>query len=1074
MLGVAPKLQDRVRPVQTFLVTSMLVMVLCDRCQRNEELISGDLQPSTAEFRGKLAKLTARSIPLRKVVNALRILVENHEPHWVMAPIKASCVEFGSPTPWMSSGVSKLLHMLLQTQRAATDVTIAQATWSRPPSQLLDFRSAIAISGSLVLDVAVAVHACVVGWQQELSYINALVQQAMVPVIEKEEVMPPRYIGTSLNVSDKRSMNQILTYFENQGREVDWNELTTKTFSTSVPSSFLSMDVDELQYHLEATRKDRKRQQWKDDVGAWREEWDWKGIAVEGDKEQEQQQEPQLQPPYHRAATVDSTSLRNRLNNINRCNLSRRPASQFPSGRSESRSGTSTPMGPGQSPVRLLVDTSAWDRTMSERHFEAGKSPSGSSPSPFSSSPLRPIVQLRKLNSPYASASSAAYENEVEDSSVDEGMGMGTGHFGRPSPLHPNKGSAMSLSLSSEAFHNLQLGLRTADLTSRTMKMNILGEFPLATSPLGRSTDTFDDNDNDNGVDRDVMPSVAKLINDTAYLRQKLSSEPHAQQPPHISKQTNTTTADRSHVILREDGTWRSTSEVKKPSIAHWSPSDPCIVTPYSRMPESSWVSPVPGRHQPCLIDLLNKNGSTGVLERVKILTSSKPPTADPNLPVEQISEAKMVRDQLAKMRSTLRESINVDKTTMTMRVRQKASSVIENIQSELGLLTDKERSRSPVRSVNEAEAAAMIQISVNRFVDNHLVSSPPRSPAGNGYGYGNANDNDNDNYDVSSSSPVRIHSRLNLSRTKRIKDDSLMFRAPTPCGIHNRNTLDLTHFIGLRSSEIPDAPSLHALNDYDCNNNDSDNINRNTMDNNNNGSSTPHTYPHKGGGGIDCLLLRDTMVSPPVFADIVKRFMQPPQLQVLLKLDISGNRLGRNGIAPLLQALRVNSHLVEISLANNGLGDAGLREFLEAVKEGGGVLDLSWNSIACDTKNQRDLLSSIINGLQELQVLSLAYNRLLDRGLGVVVGSCASIKSLKVLDMAYCFYTEKSVITLKPFLKSAKVDIVLLQGISLSRKSLEEIKACIQESGKRVLLEGHYGGIDLTLHFEGGTSQGL
>eukprot|EP01036_Dinobryon_divergens_P037304 gene37304-48773_t len=36
---------------------------------------------------------------------------------------------------------------------------------------------------------------------------------------------------------------------------------------------------------------------------------------------------------------------------------------------------------------------------------------------------------------------------------------------------------------------------------------------------------------------------------------------------------------------------------------------------------------------------------------------------------------------------------------------------------------------------------------------------------------------------------------------------------------------------------------------------------------------------------------------------------------------------------------------------------------------------------------------------------------------------------------MAYCFYTEKSVITLKPFLKSAKVDIVLLQGISLSRK---------------------------------------
>ena len=122
-----------------------------------------------------------------------------------------------------------------------------------------------------------------------------------------------------------------------------------------------------------------------------------------------------------------------------------------------------------------------------------------------------------------------------------------------------------------------------------------------------------------------------------------------------------------------------------------------------------------------------------------------------------------------------------------------------------------------------------------------------------------------------------------------------------------------------------------------------------------------------------------------------------------LLKLDMTGNSIGKTGASLLAKAFTDGCRLCHLSLAGNKLGDNVLSRVLEGMRDGGAsrtlakldlrdnnlvltssflaglsgfpdllVLDLSYNSINLETKLPRKPFLDTLGTLRNLQVFSL------------------------------------------------------------------------------------------------------
>lgn len=809
--GMFPRPQDKDRPVLGFLITSLLVMLTCERCLKNEELLSGDMQPSPTEFKTRLAKLLPRVVPVKRVLNAVRVLLERHEPHWCMAPLKATCVEYGTETPWSRSGIARLTRLLTLVERAGAEdgvgacgvfrtvPSLASSVWSELTEGIGGFASAIAACGSQSMDLAVAVYACVTAWETEFQHTNFNIQETVQDHLSRDNVSEVSYSGVRLSVAERKAIVRIRDFFDGKQMAPDWDEVRRcaieRKFLFTVPGSLLAKDSAELSYHLEESQKDVR-------VKSWRE--------------------------------VNENAVR-----------------------------------------------------VTSQH-------------------------LPSTETPFPNDSRRGSGADREDAS-------------------------------------------TAD--SSLFALEVAGE-------LGGASDAYLSDNPGLGLraeDADRLPTLSGCYTGDKYLRQSFTlqklgiilASPRDQLLPLPPVDTHESIS-KTRAMLRE---------------SHNSPAIPVVKYKYARAIPSSWASPLPGRHQPCIVDLLSKNHE--LLEKLQLLSPVAKPTMqspnDSDLAADSSSQPGV---------ETYTSSNSFDKAAV-----------------------DESALRSQSRQRRRRQGVA----------DSHDEMSP-----------------------------FSMHSPL-------------------------RSSVDLSQ---LRVQATTDA-------------------------NGGTGSGTRDLQ------SMNCILLRNSGLTREVLAGVVLKYAKPFQMKYLLKIDVSANRLGRTGIAPLVSAFKSFCQLSDLNVADNALGDAGVNELLVAIKTGDGaralrkldissnditlatddlyaldefnqirVLNLSYNRISTDTKTQRDMLYSLINTSTSLQILSLACNRLADKGATIALASCTTVASLLVLDLAHCFLTDAILGELKKFLQG-RAEVLVLHGIALNPKRTDELLEFSKGLGKSVLLDGHYSGMELALRFE-------
>ena len=133
LLGLQPGsvVHSTVLPMQGYIAVIIMVMAVCERCLRYNQLVStsddspGVMQPTTGELASRLCPihlaarqpLTGRKllvIPLKKALSILKCLLHTDEYRFNMCALKSACVEYNVSHPWKSSAsLSALLHCFL-------------------------------------------------------------------------------------------------------------------------------------------------------------------------------------------------------------------------------------------------------------------------------------------------------------------------------------------------------------------------------------------------------------------------------------------------------------------------------------------------------------------------------------------------------------------------------------------------------------------------------------------------------------------------------------------------------------------------------------------------------------------------------------------------------------------------------------------------------------------------------------------------------------------------------------------------------------------------------------------------
>lgn len=131
-----------------------------------------------------------------------------------------------------------------------------------------------------------------------------------------------------------------------------------------------------------------------------------------------------------------------------------------------------------------------------------------------------------------------------------------------------------------------------------------------------------------------------------------------------------------------------------------------------------------------------------------------------------------------------------------------------------------------------------------------------------------------------------------------------------------------------------------------------------------------------------------------------------------LIELNVNGMKLGDSGLQCLLQGIiQGGGHEImqslklqhnDITMATNAISFLG--HFLELKS-----LDLSHNMFTLDTHAQTKFFTEALEGLISLEVISLAYNKIQDKGFSLVLDLLVGQVPLRVLDVAGCFITNFS-----------------------------------------------------------------
>jgi hypothetical protein len=329
-------------------------------------------------------------------------------------------------------------------------------------------------------------------------------------------------------------------------------------------------------------------------------------------------------------------------------------------------------------------------------------------------------------------------------------------------------------------------------------------------------------------------------------------------------------------------------------------------------------------------------------------------------------------------------------------------------------------------------------------------------------------------------------------------EDMGLILRTMSPCGSRHRGHLDLGHFSRLRPSELPrlahTQPNTHRDTDPDP-------------------DPDPHTDPDADSDPsyLHSLTLADSLLTAPGLSRVLLSLAQsqpqgnkqPAIFQHLRRLDLSGNKVGDQGVRLLGDALSSGCPcLADVSVRGNGVSDAGAIELLQSILEGGGgpsllkldlggnqldlsaprlvellrllpglrVLDLSWNLITLPTFQHKALAKALLPACPALRVLSVSYNRMGDAGVCLLLTAAMQAPLLQLLDLAYCFCTDKAVDPLLALLaapqKQAGASLVLLHGVALPLSRAELVLRAAQEGGRRVVLEGHHTGVSINMKY--------
>jgi hypothetical protein len=100
--------------VWSSIATTIMTFANCDKCLRQGRIFDDYNAPSVNEVRAFFQKhKPVRSISLKKALRIISVMTVSHQPHWICAPLYASCVESGSPMFWTEQSMSRLINLIL-------------------------------------------------------------------------------------------------------------------------------------------------------------------------------------------------------------------------------------------------------------------------------------------------------------------------------------------------------------------------------------------------------------------------------------------------------------------------------------------------------------------------------------------------------------------------------------------------------------------------------------------------------------------------------------------------------------------------------------------------------------------------------------------------------------------------------------------------------------------------------------------------------------------------------------------------------------------------------------------------
>ena len=148
------------------IATSIYVISYCERCIKGGFIQDSMGNPTAAEFKEKLGKAftkiaiantTIKSydqsqvMPARKALKTLEVLLSAENPYWSFTPLSAACVEYNCRPPWGPDALSKLLNVVFMMILSSNQNGYSSAAGrgvSRQASQSSRIRSSV--SGNTV------------------------------------------------------------------------------------------------------------------------------------------------------------------------------------------------------------------------------------------------------------------------------------------------------------------------------------------------------------------------------------------------------------------------------------------------------------------------------------------------------------------------------------------------------------------------------------------------------------------------------------------------------------------------------------------------------------------------------------------------------------------------------------------------------------------------------------------------------------------------------------------------------------------------------------------------------------